>query len=148
MYETLINAAQRALNDDELASVNQDRPTFDTFIGTTFTHIGPDGVTATTEVTDNVLQPAGLVNGGVLAAIAESVGSVAGVMAASAPVVGMNNSTDFLRSIKDGTIAIEARPVHLGGTTQLWRIEMSNNGKLCAVSQLRTMVLRDKGNRS
>ena len=144
MYATLINAGQRALNDEELAEVNAQRPVFDTFIGTTFTSIGCDGVNAITEVTENVLQPAGLVNGGVLAAIAESVGSVAGVKAALAPVVGMNNSTDFLRGVKGGTIETQARPVHLGKTTQLWRIEMRNNGRLAAVSQLRTMVLREK----
>ncbi|SER51126.1 PaaI family thioesterase [Corynebacterium cystitidis] len=141
MYETLINAGQRALNDEELAAINAHRPLFDTFIGLQFNRISPKFVTGEVEVTPNILQPAGLVNGGVLAAIAESVGSTAGVVAAGAPVVGISNSTDFLKSIKQGRIDVVARPIHLGRTTQLWRIEMSNEEKLCAVSQLRTMVM-------
>ena len=86
-------------------------------------------------------QPAGMVNGGVFCSIGETMGSFAGFVAAGGPVVGMNNSTDLLRSVTDGVIEAETTPVHVGRRTQLWRTEMRSDGKLVAVCTLRTMVM-------
>ncbi|GAB3074576.1 PaaI family thioesterase [Corynebacterium aquatimens] len=134
----------RQLSEQELAYFNANHVEFDKFMGLTFTEFGPDKITATAEVGPHLLQPAGLVNGGVFASLGETIGSFAGLMASGAPVVGMNNNTDFLRAVKEGTIEAEATPVHLGRRTQIWRIVMSNNGKTCAITTLRTMVLDEQ----
>ena len=113
----------------------------DSFIGLKFTAFGPEKIVAEVEAQPKHHQPAGVVNGGVFCSIGETMGSFAGYLAAGAPVVGMNNSTDLLRSVADGVIEADVTPVHVGRRTQLWRTEMRQEGKLVAVSTLRTMVL-------
>lgn len=41
---------------------------------------------------------------------------------AKGTVVGLNNSTDFLRATRAGTLIAEALPLHLGRTPQLWEV--------------------------
>lgn len=132
----------RQLTEQELAFLNSQMTKFDNFIGLQYTAFGPEKMTATIEVGPHLHQPADLVNGGVFCSIGESMGSFAGYLAAGAPVVGMNNSTDLIRSVQSGVIEAEATPVHVGGRTQIWRIEMRHEGKLAAVTTLRTMVMR------
>ncbi|WIM68816.1 PaaI family thioesterase [Corynebacterium breve] len=139
----LLEAADHPLTSEDLEEINSTSTQFDSFIGTKFSKITPEEVVAQVEVGPHLFQPVGIVNGGAFAAIAESVGSIAGIVAAGAPVVGVTNSTDFFRSVKSGVIVATATPVHLGRTTQLWRIEMLNDDRLVATSSLRTMVMRD-----
>lgn len=131
----------RQLNDEELTALNAASTEFDSFIGLKFTAFGPEKIVAEVKAQPKHHQPAGVVNGGVFCSIGETMGSFAGYLAAGAPVVGMNNSTDLLRSVADGVIEADVTPVHVGRRTQLWRTEMRQEGKLVAVSMLRTMVL-------
>ncbi|WP_273412805.1 PaaI family thioesterase [Corynebacterium appendicis] len=137
----LMHLQNRQLNDDEIAMLNSAATEFDSFIGLTFTEFGPEKMVATIQAAPKHHQPAGMVNGGVFCSIGETMGSFAGVVAAGGPVVGMNNSTDLLRSVTDGVIEAETTPVHVGRRTQLWRTEMRSDGKLVAVCTLRTMVM-------
>lgn len=139
--DALMTAAKRPLTSAELDALNSSLNEFDRFIGLRFTHISSESVRAMVTVSERILQPAGLVNGGALSAIAETTGSVAGVVAAGAPVVGVNNSTDFLRGVRTGDITVDVTAVHTGRSSQLWRVEMHNDGSLAAVSHLRTFVL-------
>src|SRR5699024_8439455 len=95
------------------------------------------------EVTVNPaqLQPWGLVNGGVFSSIAESVGSLAGVVQAGAVVVGVNNNTDFLKSVRNGVIEARATPIHAGRRSQVWNVALLHDGQLVALSKLRTKTL-------
>lgn len=131
----------RQLTDEELTMLNSAATEFDSFIGLKFTAFGPEKIAATVQASPKHHQPAGMVNGGVFCSIGETMGSFAGYMAAGAPVVGMNNSTDLIRSVSDEEIEAEVTPVHVGRRTQLWRTEMRSGGKLVAVCTLRTMVL-------
>lgn len=131
----------RQLNDEELDMLNAAATEFDSFIGLTFTAFGPEKIAAKVQSGPKHHQPAGMVNGGVFCSIGETMGSFAGYIAAGAPVVGMNNSTDLIRSVSDGVIEAETIPVHIGRRTQLWRTEMRSDDKLVAVCTLRTMVL-------
>lgn len=137
----LMHLQNRQLNDDEIAMLNSAATEFDSFIGLTFTEFGPEKMAATIQAAPKHHQPAGMVNGGVFCSIGETMGSFAGFVAAGGPVVGMNNSTDLLRSVTDGVIEAETTPVHVGRRTQLWRTEMRSDGKLVAVCTLRTMVM-------
>lgn len=131
----------RALDAPMLELLNSRNTGLDAHLGVRYTQVADGRVRAELEVGDHLLQPAGLVNGGVLCSLAESVGSLAGVVAAGAPVVGVNNSTDFIEGVREGVIVAKATPVQLGGRTQLWEILMTNQGRLVARSTLRTMVL-------
>jgi 1,4-dihydroxy-2-naphthoyl-CoA hydrolase len=83
----------------------------------------------------------------VYAAMAESLASI-GTAFAIAPghtVVGMSNSTSFLRPITSGHVHALARPRHRGRTTWLWDVEISDDdGRLCALTRM-TIAVRPSG---
>lgn len=142
LAELIMRATDRDLTPGEIADVNHYNKGADRHLGTRYTRIGPTGVRARLKVGPEHLQPFGLVNGGVFALLAESTGSIMAIIAAKAVAVGVNNNTDFLRSVTSGVIEVEAVPVHVGGTTQVVDITMKNNGQVVAKSRLRTLCLR------
>ena len=103
---------------------------FDNEIGLVFTELSPDGARAQLEVQPKLLQPMGLVHGGVYCSMIESMASVAGYIWFNANgagnVVGVNNNTDFLRAIGSGTVYGTATPVHRGRRQQLWLVTITD----------------------
>lgn len=86
--------------------------------------------------------PRGVVHGGVYATLIEtaaSVGASAAVNDRGQFSVGVNNSTDFRRSTRSGTLDVFAEPVIQGRVQQLWsvRITRHEDGKLIARGQVR-----------
>jgi len=120
---------------------------FDTLLGMQFTELGPDGARAQLEVTPNLLQPMGLVHGGVYSSMIESMASVAAYTWLNASgnggnVVGVNNNTDFLRSISSGTVYGRAEPIHRGRRQQLWLVTVTDdNDRVVARGQVRLQNL-------
>lgn len=126
----------------ELEILNQYNAGLAQTIGMVITHCHKDRLEAYVDVGPEHLQVAGIVNGGTYCAIGESLGSAAAIAAAAKPAVGMSNYTDLLSSVREGArIEAVAQPVHTGARTHLWRIEMTSSGKLCAVTNLKLMVL-------
>jgi 1,4-dihydroxy-2-naphthoyl-CoA hydrolase len=90
-------------------------------------------------------QPWGIVHGGVYCAIIETVCSV-GAQVALTPgsgfIVGVDNHTSFLKATRSGTLRIVARPLAVGGRTQLWEANVENEqGELVATGRVRLMVV-------
>jgi 1,4-dihydroxy-2-naphthoyl-CoA hydrolase len=89
-------------------------------------------------------QPAGVVHGGVYAALAESAasaGTYVGVVGDGKTALGISNSTSFMRPVTEGKIHASGKPRHQGRTTWVWDVEMTNDdGKLCAVSRVTVAV--------
>ena len=100
-------------------------------------------------VRDTLMQPFGIVHGGVLMSIAEtlaSFGTWLGVQERGDIAVGQNNNTDFLRPVSEGTIHAEGRPRHRGRTSWIWDVELTNDaGALCAVSRVTIAVRPPRG---
>ncbi|ALC05820.1 hypothetical protein CDES_07035 [Corynebacterium deserti GIMN1.010] len=135
-------AATRALTNDELEALNNANYGLDRNLGLRYTTIEPGRVVSELHVASKHLQVVGLVNGGVFSAIAESTGSVASMVAAPGKiVVGVNNNTDFISSVRSGVIVSEATPIQIGGRTHLWNIVCTHRGEVVARTTLRTMVL-------
>jgi 1,4-dihydroxy-2-naphthoyl-CoA hydrolase len=104
-----------------------------------------DRVAATMSVDDQpVLQPMGIVHGGVYATMAEGMTSEATFRAVYPDgniAVGMSNQTSFLRPITNGTIHAEARRRHRGRTTWLWEVDFTDDeGRLCALTRVTIAV--------
>ena len=90
------------------------------------------------EVTPDHHQPFGLLHGGVLCSIVETVGSISGSVWYGGGVVGTSNHTNFLRAVRSGTLTATSTPVHRGRTQQLWEVEIADEeGRLVAKGQLR-----------
>lgn len=121
---------------------------FDSLIGLRFDHLGPDRVEASLPITSRLLQPYGIVHGGVLCAVVESTGSVGAALwfADRGNVVGVANHTDFLRATRAGTLSAVATPIHRGRTQQLWLVNIADEQeRLVARGQLRVANLEDAG---
>jgi 1,4-dihydroxy-2-naphthoyl-CoA hydrolase len=127
------------------ASPPDHRQGFDVLIGMQDIARREDGsLTAKVPVRSDLLQPFGLVHGGVYASIAEtlaSMGTFAGVYEQGMHAMGLSNSTSFLRPILSGTIHATARPFHRGRTTWLWDVEITDDeGRLCATTRMTIAV--------
>lgn len=117
---------------------------FDSVIGLTWDDVTPDGVVASFEVTPQLQQPYGILHGGVLCSVVESVGSVSGAAWYGGPVVGTSNHTNFLRATREGRLTARSTPIHRGKTQQLWDIDITDEqGRLVAKGQLRLANLDD-----
>lgn len=115
---------------------------FDNELGLKFLELTPDGGTAQLTIDDRLLQPAGIVHGGVYCSIIESLASVSGHLwlteHGGGDVVGVNNNTDFLRAISSGTVTAVATPIHRGRRQQLWQITITDdNDRVVALGQVR-----------
>ena len=95
-----------------------------------------------------LLQPWGLVHGGVYASIAESLASWATAMAVipgGETAMGQSNNTSFLRPVLEGTIHALATRRHRGRTSWVWDVDFSDDaGRLCATSRV-TIAVRPAG---
>lgn len=112
----------------------------------TFTEIGDDYLKATMPVNNTTHQPMGLLHGGASAALAETVGSVASWMRIHPEkqvCVGIELNCNHIRGKKSGIVTATARPLHIGGTTHVWDIRITDeNDKLICVSRLTVAVLK------
>lgn len=112
-----------------------------------FIEIGEDYLKATMPVHTNTHQPFGLLHGGASAALAETIGSVAGWLCINAEkqaCVGMEINCNHIRGKKDGLVTATVSPFHIGGSTQVWHIQIEDeNGKLICVSRLTMAVIRN-----
>ncbi len=98
-------------------------------------------------VTPELHQPWGIQHGGVLCAAVETAASIgAGLFfGEQGTVVGVNNSTDFLRAVRDGRLTAVATPVHRGRTQQLWQVEVRDEAqRLVARGQVRLQNIPDR----
>jgi uncharacterized protein (TIGR00369 family) len=106
------------------------------------TEISGTRVTGVVELGPDQHTPFGVVHGGVYCTVIESAASI-GASAAALPrgqfAVGVNNNTDFLRSMTTGRLDVVAEPVQQGRTQQLWQVLLTraDDGKLVARGQVR-----------
>jgi 1,4-dihydroxy-2-naphthoyl-CoA hydrolase len=119
---------------------------FDRLYGLEITEAQDGRIRGQVTVRDELKQPAGLVHGGVYAAIAESLastGTAVVVMAEGKVAMGISNLTSFMRPITTGTVFAEATAKHRGRTTWVWEVEITDDaGKLCVLARV-TVAVRD-----
>jgi 1,4-dihydroxy-2-naphthoyl-CoA hydrolase len=117
---------------------------FDRLYGLELLSISDSEVTGRVAVRDEVKQPAGLVHGGVYAAAAESLASVATFLAVAEQgetAVGLSNSTSFLRPVTEGTIHARGVRLHRGRTTWVWDVTFTDDrDRVCAVTRMTIAV--------
>lgn len=111
-----------------------------------FTEIGEDYLRATMPVVDAVRQPYGLLHGGASAALAETVGSVASSLCINRDkqiCVGLEINCNHIRGKKTGQVTATAKPLHIGASTHVFEIRITDErDKLVCVSRLTMAILR------
>ena len=119
--------------------------TLDGTLGITIDEATEETALGHVAVTDSVRQPYGIVHGGALAAMAESLVSATTavhVMSEGMIAVGQSNNMTFMRPISEGTVHAKARRRHRGRTTWVWDVDLTDDdGRVCAISRV-TMAVR------
>jgi len=117
---------------------------FDRLYGLQLLACSDTEVRARVSVRAELKQPAGLLHGGVYAAMAESMASLATALAVYEQgelAMGLSNNTSFLRPVTEGTVHAHATRVHRGRTTWVWDVRFSDDAdRTCAVTRMTIAV--------
>lgn len=95
-------------------------------------------------VTEQHTQPFGLLHGGIHTVLAETAASLGANLnlPAAQVAVGASIQTEHLKAVHPGaTLRYEARPEHLGRTSQVWTIRGTNQEQLVALATCRLFVV-------
>jgi 1,4-dihydroxy-2-naphthoyl-CoA hydrolase len=115
-------------------------------IGTEVVEVTEDLIRGRIAVTDGVRQPYGIVHGGAMAALAESLTSMAtaqGVASEGKIAMGQEINASFMRPISEGHVNALARVRRKGRTAWNWEVEITDDaGRLCALLRA-TIAVRD-----
>lgn len=111
------------------------------------TEVGNDFLKGDMPVDERTVQPLGLLHGGASCVLAESLGSIAANMVldnSKFVAVGQSINASHVRSARDGRVTGVAKALHLGRTSQVWEIMITDkDDKLVCVSRL-TMAVIEK----
>jgi 1,4-dihydroxy-2-naphthoyl-CoA hydrolase len=114
-------------------------------LGIEFTEVGEDFLKGRMPVDNRTRQPYGLLHGGASVALAETLGSVAAAFVVDRlayNAVGLEINANHLRGVREGFVTGIARPIHLGKTTHVWEIRISDDrDKLVCISRLTVAIL-------
>lgn len=114
-------------------------------LGIEMLEVSPQRVRASMPVGPKVHQPFGLLHGGASVALAESVASMAGwlnVDQETQAVVGLEINANHLRAKRDGMITAEATPIHLGRSSHVWDVRITDEAdKLVCISRCTLAVI-------
>lgn len=117
---------------------------FDALIGTEWLDDDPDHARARVPVRDELRQPFGLMHGGVMSSLIESVCSRATALAVhkdEIAAMGQSISVSFIRPITKGHAEVRARARHRGRTTWVWEAEILDaDERVCALAQMTIAV--------
>jgi 1,4-dihydroxy-2-naphthoyl-CoA hydrolase len=116
-------------------------------LGIRYTEVGDDFLSASMPVDARTKQPAGILHGGASVALAETLGSTGANLVVDREkklCVGLEINANHIRAMREGEVRGTARPLHIGGTTQVWEIKISDEQeRLVCVSRI-TMAVLDR----
>jgi uncharacterized protein (TIGR00369 family) len=116
-------------------------------MGITILEATPDEVSCEWEVTEKHHQGYGIVHGGVHCGVVETLASLGAAVVArprGQRVVGLENTTSFIRAVRSGRLRAVARPVTRGRTTQVWEAWIRDEeGLLVAQGRVRLLCLSE-----
>jgi len=113
-----------ALEDFKNFSVNMDK-----HLEIEITDIGNDYLIGRMPVTKKTKQPYGILHGGASCVLAESMGSTAAALTLDGTKkypVGVEINANHISSPTDGHVYAKAVPVHIGGSTSVWNIDITD----------------------
>lgn len=117
-------------------------------LGISYTAIGEDYLEGKMPVDHRTIQPLGLLHGGASAAFAETLGSLAANHFVDQNLyycVGLEINANHIRSAKSGYVYGRATALHLGKSTQVWEIKITNETQqLVCISRLTMAVIQKK----
>lgn len=117
---------------------------FDRLVGTEWLDDDPDHARVRVELRDELRQPVGLLHGGVISTLVESICSRATALAVldgGMMAMGQSIGVNFIRPVTEGAAEIQAKARHRGRTTWVWDAEVRDSqDRLCALAQMTIAV--------
>jgi len=127
-----------SIEDFKNSSVNMDQ-----HLGIEVIEIGDDYIVSKMPVIEKTKQPYGILHGGASCALAESIGSMAAALSMDNTKkypVGIEINANHISSPTKGYVYAKAVPVHIGKSTSVWNIDITDdNGKQVAFSRFTAM---------
>ncbi len=120
--------------------------TLATHLGMEVTEIGTNYLIMKMPVDARTVQSYGMLNGGASLALAETVGSLAANISIGDDkiCVGLDINGNHIRAVRSGYVYGKASPIHIGNSTHVWEIIITDeHHKLVCVSRI-TMAILDK----
>lgn len=112
-----------------------------------YSEIGDNFISATMPVCHFTHQPLGMLHGGASVVLAETLGSVAANFCVDDDYfcVGLDINANHIRSMREGQVTGKAEPLHIGVSTQVWQITITDpRGRLVCTSRLTMAVQKAK----
>lgn len=130
---------------DHSKQANELKGGFNTTIGLNFVRATSEEVIAEVMIGPHHLQPYGLVHGGLYSAMIEtlaSTGAAINAIALGQTAVGQENSTSFLRAVRQGTLRGRAVPLVRGRRSHVWEVSITDDqDRLVAKGRVRLLCL-------
>ena len=121
-----------------------EQPPFADFMGMKITHLSPERVAAEMKVTEQLSNRNGVLHGGAIMALADTVGATATFLnlPPGASTTTLESKTNFFAAGRDGVVRAEATPLHRGRTPMVWQTRVTDaSGRLLAQTIQTQMVL-------
>jgi 1,4-dihydroxy-2-naphthoyl-CoA hydrolase len=123
----------------------QSRNTLITQLGIEFIEAGDDYLKGRMPVDSRTHQPAHMLHGGASVALAETLASWAATFVVDPEqsyCVGLEINANHVRAVGSGWVIGTARPVHLGRSTQIWEVRITDEAeRLVCISRVTMAVL-------
>jgi 1,4-dihydroxy-2-naphthoyl-CoA hydrolase len=114
-------------------------------LGIEIIEIGEDFLKGRMPVDHRTVQPQRILHGGASVLMAETLGSIAANLCLKQPgtaAVGLEINANHLRPVASGWVYGIARPIHIGSSTQVWEIRLTNeDNKPVCISRLTMAVV-------
>ncbi|NAW70187.1 hotdog fold thioesterase [Vibrio sp. V27_P1S3P104] len=109
-----------------------------------YTDVTENTLSATMPVCSFTHQPLGMLHGGASVVLAETLGSLAANFCVddSRYCVGLDINANHIRAMREGMVIGTASPVHLGISTQVWQIEITDEKERLVCTSRLTMAVK------
>ena len=116
-------------------------------LGIRFSRADPDLVEAELEVVPHIMAPNGYLHAGAVVTLADTCcgyGCVVNLPEGASGFTTVELKSNHLGTAREGRIACQARPVHLGRTTQVWDAVVTHvdTGRTIALFRCTQMILK------
>jgi 1,4-dihydroxy-2-naphthoyl-CoA hydrolase len=125
----------------------RDPSPFDDLLGTEWVDYDPEHAQVRLRIDERHRQPLGLVHGGVMSTLVESICSRATALAVADEgkiATGQSLDVSFLKPLTEGTVTVTARARHRGRTTWVWDAEARDDGDRLGVLARMTVAVRPR----
>lgn len=114
-------------------------------LGIEIVEIGNDYLKAKMPVDARTKQPYGILHGGASVALAETIGSYGSHLVIDSSkyrAVGLEINANHIRKVSEGFVLGTAKPIHIGKSTHVWSIEITDNlNRLICICRLTVAVI-------